>query len=149
MVTLADDSDLAGSIRIPAACCGLVGLKPSPGRVGRPDLGDVGAGHVSDGVLTRTVLDTAVALDVIAGYEHGDHHGDHHSTPPPAVPFAEAVRRRPRRLWIRVALAAPPGVPIDPQPLAAARRAADVLADLGHHVQEGRPNSHDRTLPAS
>ena len=75
MVALADGSDLGGSIRIPASCCGLVGLKPSRGRVSiGPDYGDVAGGVAADGVLTRTVLDTAPALDAIAGYEPGDHH---------------------------------------------------------------------------
>src|SRR5207244_11187653 len=70
MVALADGSDLGGSIRIPAACCGLIGLKPSLGRVSvAPDFGDVAAGMPADGVLTRTVMDTAVALDAIAGSE--------------------------------------------------------------------------------
>ena len=75
MVALADGSDLGGSIRIPASCCGLVGLKPSLGRVSMaPDYGDVAAGMPADCVLTRTVMDTAVALDAIAGYEPGDRH---------------------------------------------------------------------------
>src|SRR3954451_5375092 len=75
MVALADGSDLGGSIRIPASCCGLVGLKPSLGRVSiAPDLGDVAAGMPADCVLSRTVMDTAVALDAIAGYEPGDRH---------------------------------------------------------------------------
>jgi amidase len=74
MVALADGSDLGGSIRIPAACCGLVGLKPSRGRVSiGPDFGLIGLGTPSDGVLSRTVGDTATALDAIAGYEPGDH----------------------------------------------------------------------------
>ena len=68
MVGLADGSDLGGSIRIPASCCGLVGLKPSRGRVSiGPDYGAIGIGMPADGVLTRTVLDTATALDAIAG----------------------------------------------------------------------------------
>src|SRR5919202_5255743 len=71
MVPLAHGSDGGGSIRIPAACCGLVGLKPSRGRVSRgPEIGDDFL--VQDGVLTRTVGETAALLDVLAGYEPGD-----------------------------------------------------------------------------
>ena len=82
---VAHGNDGGGSIRIPAACCGLVGLKPSRGRISRgPDLGD--AFLVSDGVLTRTVAETAQLLDVLAGYEAGDATW----APPPG----RAVRRR-------------------------------------------------------
>src|SRR5215217_2680812 len=71
MIPLAHGNDGGGSIRIPASCCGLVGLKPSRGRISKgPDLGD--AFLVSDGVLTRTVGETAALLDVLAGYEVGD-----------------------------------------------------------------------------
>ena len=71
MVPIAHGNDGGGSIRIPAACCGLVGLKPARGRVSvGPDVGD--SFLVSDGVLTRTVAETAQLLDVLAGYETGD-----------------------------------------------------------------------------
>jgi len=146
MVGLADGSDMGGSIRIPASCCGLVGLKPSRGRVSiGPDLGDVGAGVPVDSVLTRTVLDTATALDAIAGYEPGDHH---HAREP-ATPFVEAARRPPGPVPIRVALSAPLGVPIDGEPRAATRRAAQALADLGHDVQDGTPDWDDEAFPSS
>src|SRR5919109_1229807 len=88
MVPLAHGSDGGGSIRIPAACCGLVGLKPSRGRISKgPDLGD--AFLVSDGVLTRTVGETASMLDVLSGYELGDTSW----APPPPEPFADAAKR--------------------------------------------------------
>ncbi|MDQ6834966.1 MAG: amidase, partial [Actinomycetota bacterium] len=71
MVPVAHGNDGGGSIRIPAACCGLVGLKPARGRVSvGPDAGQ--SYLVTDGVLTRTVADTAALLDVLAGYEPGD-----------------------------------------------------------------------------
>src|SRR5439155_10880357 len=137
MVALADGSDLGGSIRIPAACCGLVGLKPSLGRISiGPDYGDIGAGMPADGVLTRTVMDTAVALDAIAGYEPGDRH----HAPAPPTSFAEAARSRPARLKVRFCLSAPLGVPIDEEPAAAATAAADTLRSLGHEVTEGTPS---------
>ncbi len=140
MVPLADGSDLGGSIRIPAACCGLVGIKPSRGRVSiGPDLADIGAGAPSDGVLARTVLDAAAALDVISGYEPGDRY----VAEPPAVPFAETARRPTERVRVRVALGAPGGVPVDPEPVAAAHIAANALAGLGHDLVEEAPEWDD------
>jgi amidase len=146
MVALADGSDLGGSIRIPASCCGLVGLKPSRGRVSiGPDYGAIGLGTPADGVLTRTVGDTATALDAIAAYAPGDHH----FLPAPVLPFALAVQRPPDRVRVRVALTAPLGVPIDAEPLAAVRFAADSLAELGHDVAEGTPDWDDEGFPAT
>ena len=87
MVPVAHGNDGGGSIRIPAACCGLVGLKPARGRISAaPELGD--SPLAIDGVLTRTVADTAAILDVLAGYEIGDATW----APPPAEPFARALR---------------------------------------------------------
>jgi amidase len=146
MVALADGSDLGGSIRIPAACCGVVGLKASLGRVSiGPDFGDVGAGLPCDGALTRTVLDAATALDVISGYEPGDRRVA--ATPP--APFADAVRRPPARLPIRVAPTAPLGVPVEPEPREAVLRAAAALRELGHDVREQTPAWDDEDLPPS
>ena len=110
MVGLAEGSDLGGSIRIPAACCGVVGLKPSRGRVSiGPDFGDVGGGTPADGPIARTTLDAALALDAMAGYEPGDHHW----LGPLPQPFVEATRQPPESLSIRLALGAPLGVPVD------------------------------------
>src|SRR5271157_3097108 len=90
MVPVAHGNDGGGSIRIPAACCGLVGLKPARGRVSvGPDAGQ--SFLACDGVLTRTVADTAALLDVMAGYEPGDANW----APAPGVPFADAVHRAP------------------------------------------------------
>jgi amidase len=144
MVAIADGSDLGGSIRIPASCCGLVGLKPSRGRVSTgPDYGLVGLGTPADGVLTRTVLDTAVALDLIAGYEPGDHH----HLPAPARSFAEAAKRPPDQSRIVLATAAPLGVPVDAEPREGAQRAATALAELGHHVEAKTPDWDDNAFP--
>ena len=85
MVPVAHGNDGGGSTRIPAACCGLVGLKPARGRVSvGPDGGQ--SFLVCDGVLTRTVADTAAVLDVLAGYEPGDATW---APPPPAAGYAE------------------------------------------------------------
>jgi amidase len=139
-VPIAHGSDGGGSIRIPASCCGLVGLKPSLGRVSiGPDFGDFTSGTVADGVLTRTVRDAATALDAIAGCEPGDRRGPIAA----ATGFAEATRRDPGRLRVRVALTAPGGVPVDHEPRAAAALAAETLARLGHDVCERAPDWED------
>jgi amidase len=144
MVALADGSDLGGSIRIPAACCGLVGLKPSIGRVSMaPDFGDVAAGMAVDGVLTRTVMDTAVALDVIAGYEPGDRH----RAWAPRRSFVQLATADPGRLRVRVCVGAPHGIPVDAEPAAAARAAGRLLASLGHEVEEVDLNWEDEAFP--
>ena len=144
MLALADGSDLGGSLRIPASCCGLVALKPSRGRVSiGPDFGDIGAAMPVDGVLTRTVLDTATALDVIAGYEPGDHF----HLPNPPQPFTDAVGREATQVAVRVALTAPLGVPVDDDPRTATELAAVALAALGHRVYEGAPDWDDERMP--
>jgi len=135
MVPIAHGNDGGGSTRIPASCCGLVGLKPARGRVSvGPDGGD--AFLVCDGVLTRTVADTAAALDVLAGYEPGDATW----APDPEEPFAAAAERDPGELTIGLALNAPlDGAVVDPACERAARDAAALLESMGHRVQEIEP----------
>ncbi len=131
MLPLAHGADGGGSIRIPAACCGLVGLKPTRGRISRgPDLGDDFL--VQDGALTRTVADTAAMLDVLSGYEVGDANW----APPPGEPFAEAVKREPGRLRIGYTTKAAIDAPLDPECERAALDAAQLLSELGHDVEE-------------
>ncbi|HWD75468.1 MAG TPA: amidase, partial [Solirubrobacteraceae bacterium] len=102
IVPIAHGNDGGGSIRIPAACCGLVGLKPARGRVSvGPDGGQ--SFLVTDGVLTRTVEDTVAALDVLAGYEPGDATW----APPPPASYAELASGRPGPLRIALALNPP------------------------------------------
>jgi amidase len=146
MISLADGSDLGGSIRIPASCCGLVGLKPSMGRVSiGPDYGDIASGMAVDGVLTRTVMDTAVALDVISGYEPGDRH----CAPAPPASFSEAARSTPQVTRVRVCLTAPLGIPVDDEPAAATVAAAEALRSLGHDVGDGTPEWDDESFPSA
>src|SRR5205085_9470869 len=140
MVSLADGSDLGGSLRIPASCCGVIALKPSRGRVSLgPDYGDIAGGVATDGPIARTTLDIAVALDAMAGYEPGDHHWI--GQPPRS--FAHAAHNATRRVTVRVSTCAPLGIKVDEQPLAAAQHAAAALADLGHVVDEGAPDWDD------
>jgi amidase len=131
MLPLAHGNDGGGSIRIPAACCGLLGLKPSRGRVSRgPDQGDSFLGV--DGALTRTVLDAAAALDVLAGYEVGDATW----APRPSEPFVKAFRREPGQLRIGFTTVNPLGKPPHPENVAAVNEAAGLLSEMGHHVAE-------------
>ena len=131
MLPLAHGSDGGGSLRIPAACTGLVGLKPTRGRISRgPDLGDDFL--VQDGTLTRTVAETASLLDILSGYEVGDTTW----APPPPEPFAEAVKREPGRLRIGVSLKPPIEAPLDPESERATRLAGELLSELGHDVEE-------------
>jgi amidase len=133
MVAIAHGNDGGGSIRIPASCCGLVGLKPSRGRVSwAPHLAELAAGFATDGVLTRTVLDSALGLDLLAGYEPGDPYW----APDPSAQFVEAARREPGRLRVAFVVDSPNGVPVDPACVAATRAAAELLESLGHQVQE-------------
>jgi amidase len=131
MLPLAHGSDGGGSIRIPASCCGLVGLKPTRGRISRgPDQGDDFL--VQDGVLTRTVAETAELLDVLSGYEVGDATW----APPPSEPFAAAAKREPGRLRIGYTTTAAIDADLDPTCEQAVEDAAQLLAELGHHVEE-------------
>jgi amidase len=135
MVPVAHGNDGGGSIRIPAACCGLVGLKPARGRISAaPERAE--APLDVDGMLTRTVADTAAILDVLAGYEPGDVAW----APPPTEPFAAAAAREPRRLRIAVATKPPlADAAIDPLCLKAVADAAGLLRSLGHEVEEVEP----------
>jgi amidase len=133
MVPVAHGNDGGGSIRIPAACCGLVGLKPARGRV---SLGPA-AGHsflACDGVLTRTVTDTARVLDVLSGPEPGDATW---APPPPAAGYSALSEVDPGHLRIGLALNPPlDDATVDSVCEQAARDAAVLLESLGHHVQE-------------
>ena len=135
LVPIAHGNDGGGSLRIPAACCGLVGLKPSRGRISRgPDLGD--SFLAGDGVLTRTVTETALLLDVLSGYEPGDATW----APKPAEPYTLAMRRDPGPLRIAMSLANALDVDADPEVVRGLHRTAEVLRELGHEVVEASPS---------
>lgn len=135
MVPLAGGGDGGGSIRIPAASCGLVGLKPSRGRVPTgPELGELWAGMVTEHVLTHSVRDSAALLDAIAGPECGALY----SAPPPATSFLDTLQNPPRRLRIAFSDEAPLPVPVADCCRAAVARAARLCEALGHRVEEAR-----------
>ncbi|HEV2060243.1 MAG TPA: amidase family protein, partial [Solirubrobacteraceae bacterium] len=122
-------------LRIPAACCGLVGLKPQRGRVSHaPDVGEQFL--VTDGVLTRSVRETALLLDVLAGPEVGDASW----APPPSEPFAATAAREPRRLRIGVTTLMPLlETDLHPACARATHDAARLLEGLGHEIEEVQP----------
>jgi amidase len=135
-LTVAHATDGGGSIRIPSAWCGLVGLKPTRGRtpVG-PDVGEALNGLGIQFVVTRTVRDAAAVLDAV----HGGAVGDKYITTPPIRPYADEVRTAPRPLRIAVMTGAWSGVPIEPQHVDAAQRVAAELTAAGHAVEEATP----------
>ncbi|WP_200343360.1 amidase [Rhodovibrio sodomensis] len=136
IVPLAHGSDGGGSIRVPASCCGLVGLKPTRGRVPMgPTSGDAWSGLVSHGVLTRSVRDTAAALDLMAGWEPGDPY----AAPAPDAPYLDAVTRDPGRLRVALWTDWSPEMPSDPACRAAAEDAGRLLESLGHVVEPAEP----------
>jgi len=130
MFPIAHANDGGGSIRIPASYCGLVGLKPSRGRV--PRLSQSWLGAVVEGVVARTVADSAVVLDAISGPDPLAWY----NAPAPASAFSEQTRTPPGRLRIGLMAQAPLGIPTDEACVAGARAAAAALESLGHSVEE-------------
>ena len=131
MVPAAHGNDMGGSIRIPASCCGLVGLKPSRDRTSlAPDLGDYRGPLTHEHVLTRSVRDSAAVLDATAGPVPGDLH----RAPPPTGPWLEEVGRDPGRCRIGLVVDQPSGGPVDDECVTAVEDAARLLEGLGHDI---------------
>jgi len=139
---LAHGSDGGGSIRIPASCCGLFGIKPSRGRVSPAPFVSGSLELSQSGPLSVTVRDSAAFLDVLAGYEPGDGQW----APPPARPFVDEVGADPGTLRIAFTAESPIPFEIDPHVVAVARSAADALTALGHEVIEATPPWRDEVL---
>lgn len=138
LVAAAIGSDGAGSIRIPAAWTGLVGLKPQRGRISTWPDPEAFYGLSCYGPLTRSVGDSAFLLDAI----HGNLPADLHRPPPPTEPFAEPAGREPRRLKVALSFATPFGVPskVDDEHRAAIESLAERLLEMGHEVTPADPS---------
>jgi amidase len=134
LTPVAHGSDGGGSIRIPASCCGVFGLKPSRGRVSSAPFSSL-EGLATSGPLSRTVRDAAALLDVMEGYEPGDPWW----APPPERPFADEVGAPPGRLRIAFTREPPIPAPVASECALAVEEAALLLAELGHDVREETP----------
>jgi amidase len=135
LLPVAHASDGGGSIRIPASCCGLVGIKPSRGRVSPAPYVSGSLGLGTSGAVTRTVRDAAALLDVMRGNEPGDFY----VAPEPERPYLAECDEAPGRLRIAVTTTPPSEVAVDPECAAAAHGAAELLTELGHDVVEATP----------
>jgi amidase len=143
MVPVATGGDGGGSIRIPASCCGLFGMKPTRGRVPTgPDIGEIWHGAVVEHVLTRSVRDSAAILDATAGADAGAPYAAPHQE----RPFLEETRREPGKLRIAFTDRAWLGGAVHPDCLLALRETAHALEGLGHHVEEATPSFNGRAF---
>ena len=137
VVPMAAGNDGGGSIRIPAACCGLFGLRPSRGLVSSgPGYGEIWFGASSEGVISRSVRDTAVALDVLSGAEPGDPF----VMAKPSGTYAQLMGHDPGKLRIGYTVASPIGTDVHKEAAAAVNEAAKLLRSLGHEVEEAAPD---------
>ena len=143
MVPLASASDGAGSIRIPASCCGLFGLKVTRGRTPNGPLhGRTWQGAVVEHVISRSVRDSAAALDAT----HGPDAGAPYVIPPPQQAYLQEIKQRPGRLKIAFNAHSPIDTRLHPECIAAVEQTARLLEELGHEVEETRPEVDGQAL---
>ncbi|MBP2319958.1 amidase [Kibdelosporangium banguiense] len=144
IVPVAGASDGGGSIRIPAACCGLVGLKPGRGLLPTgPRNGEHLQGAATDGVISRTVRDTAAMLDVLTSQP--DLGGPYVSVRPDAS-YAELAKREPGKLRVGYIVDSPIGTDVSREAVAAVENTATLLAKLGHEVEQAELGVDGRQL---
>jgi amidase len=136
LTAIAQGSDGGGSVRGPASCCGLVGLKPSRGRISSAPIGESLAGFAANGPIARTVADAAAFLDVTAGYITGDPYW----LPLPETSFLEAIKNPPQSLRIGMVGEIEPVGTVDPILMHAVEKTARSLEDLGHSIEPVVPD---------
>jgi amidase len=146
LVPMAHANDGGGSIRIPASCCGLFGLKPTRARnpLG-PNFGDVMSGLVCEHALTRSVRDSAALLDATCGPDLGDPYW----APPPVRPFLQEVGASPGKLRIAFSTQAAGGLPVHEDCVTAVKSAVQLCDELGHTVSEAAPSMDAEVLNES
>ncbi|MBU1672347.1 MAG: amidase [Actinobacteria bacterium] len=133
IVPMAHANDAGGSIRIPASCCGLFGMRPTRARISMgPDIGDVMSGLVVEHAVTRSVRDSATLLDATCGPAIGDPY----FAPPPDRPFIEEIGADPGRLRIGFTVTSPTEGDVHPDCVKAVRQAAALCEEFGHDVEE-------------
>ena len=136
IVPIAHSTDGGGSIRIPASNCGLVGLKVSRGRITQgPDFSDSTSGLSVDNVVTKSVRDTAAALDLLSVVDYGDPY----FALPPQGTYLEGIKRTPKRMKIAIALKSLDGKAFHPDVTAALKKTAKLCEELGHTIEEASP----------
>ena len=146
IVPFASGGDGGGSIRIPAAYCGLVGLKPSRGRnPSGPDLGRIWQGAVQEHVLTRSVRDSAAMLDATQGADTGAPY----EIRPPRGSYLEEVEKDPGQLKIAFNTQSPLGMPVHPECMKAVEKTADLLEGMGHNLEDAGPDIDGLALAKS
>jgi amidase len=143
LIPIAQGSDGGGSVRGPAACCGLVGLKPSRGRISCAPVGEYLAGCSTNGAIARTVADAAAWLDAVAGYVTGDPYW----LPDPEPSFQAATERAPEPLKIGVVTEILPIGAVDPICQAATTTIAHLLEGMGHQIEPLTPDLGDMIEP--
>ena len=137
IVPIAHATDGGGSIRIPASACGLVGLKVSRGRITQgPGAADATGGLSVDGVVTKSVRDTAAALDAVCATDYGDPY----FALPPEGSYLEGIKRKTKRLRVAVSTKMMNGTAHDPEVTSAVKKTANLCESLGHKVEERDPD---------
>jgi len=146
IVPMASGGDGGGSIRIPSSCCGLFGMKPSRGRLPTgPDYGELWMGAVVEGVISRSVRDSAAMLDAVQGNDKGAPY----IIEPPRGSYLKAMESAPATLRIGFSTASPVGKDVHPDCIRAVEKTAKLLESLGHHVEEARPQYNSEALAIS